>query len=619
MLKLIQLMHNIIAGINLGWLPPYAKKLGGFMFKNVRHAILLLILAAALTGCTTEVKANSPVPENEASETGTEVPADTPSEPEMTQEEKAKLELEKKIADREELEKVRKEELGKFYVPLVPVTEEREKKNVQVKALYATGHTAGNELNKENIDAYSSYVKALQSGDKQAAAALKSSAEKANKFEKIVGLADATEINGLVINVKDDNGFITYPSSVGIVQEMNKNTPIPIKDVEKMLEVLKEYDIYTIGRIVAFKDKNFAVLSPEHSIQLKTGGTWLDPNSGNIPWINPFDKYVWDYNVAIAKEAALLGFDEIQFDYVRFPDGAKKYNPITEFPGRDGRDKDEAIAGFLEYSKNELEDYSVNIGADVFGITTRTWDDYPEDIGQTWILMGEHVDNLAPMVYPSHYSTGWYNLENPNANPYLVVKGAMEEAIEKNSSMVNPPVIRPWIQDFDWQGIEYGPSKVRDQIIAAKELGVTEFMIWNPSNVYDPYSFMENEKEKNSVYPLDKGELDYREKTAGDAADKYLSGMLNGRYSYMYLMTPVGDRVKDFDSYVASVESSGVKLLNYKIRSYEMDKDNKDLAIVTLYYKVEVKNGDSSETVEKDNVQWTAVREGNIWKIKAKF
>ncbi|MGB4438800.1 MAG: putative glycoside hydrolase, partial [Sedimentibacter sp.] len=455
--------------------------------------------------------------------------------------------------------------------------------------------------------------------DSLKANSLFAAADKANKFERIVGLAAATEINGLVINIKDDNGFITYESNVEIVKKMNENTPIPIKDVKNMLQVLKDYDIYTIGRIVTFKDKNFAVLSREHSIQLKTGGTWLDPNSGKIPWINPFDKYVWDYNIAIAKEAALLGFDEIQFDYVRFPDGAKKYNPITEFPGRNERDKDEAIAGFLEYANKELAPYKVNLGADVFGIITRTWDDYPEDLGQTWILMGEHVDNLAPMVYPSHYSTGWYNLENPNANPYLVVKGAMEEAIEKNSSMENPPAIRPWIQDFDWAGIEYGPDKVRAQIVAAKELGVNEYMIWNPSNVYDPYAFMLTENEKTSVYPVDKGELDYREKSPADAADKYLSGMLQDRYSYMYLMTPVEEREKSFDAFTETIEASNIALLNYKVYNYEMDASDNNKATVNLYYKIELKNGETSEIIEKDNVKWQAVRENNIWKIKINF
>ena len=586
------------------------------MFKKAKYAILLLLLAMLLTSCTESADANAPIP---SGETNQEEPEIISSEPEISEEEKAELELKERIAEREELEKQRKEQLGEFYVPLISIGAEREKKTVEVKALYATGHTAGNELNKENIDAYGAYVKALSEKDSQKARQLFDSAEKANKFERIIGIAVATEVNGVVINVKDDNGFITYNSSVEIVQEMNKETAIPIKDVENMLKILNEYDVYTIGRIVAFKDKNFAVKNPEHSIQLKSGGTWLDPNSGNIPWINPFDQYVWDYNVAIAKEAALLGFDEIQFDYVRFPDGAKKYNPITEFPGRNGRDKDEAIGDFLEYAKKELEPYKVNLGADVFGIITRTWDDYPEDIGQTWILIGEHVDNIAPMVYPSHYSTGWYNLENPNAHPYLVVKGAMEEAVEKNSSMEKPPVIRPWIQDFDWAGIEYGPDKVRDQIIAAKELGIYEYMIWNPSNVYDPYAFIMTEKENSTAYPLDKGELDYREKSPADGAEKYLTGMLQDRYSYTYLMTPVADRVKDFDEFLKLQEEDDVKLLNFKIYGYEMDANDNNKANVSLYYKIEVKNGDSTEIIEKDNVVWQAVRELNIWKIKATF
>lgn len=584
------------------------------MLKKSKQAILLLLLVLLLTACSETADANVPTPPEEINQEDVE---EVGAEPELSEEEKARLDLEKRIALREELEIQRKEKLGEFYVPLVPLGEEREKKSLEVRALYATGYTAGNSLNKENIDVYGEYVKALAENDTAKARELFNKAEEANRFERIIGLAIATEINGLVINVKDDNGFITYNSHVEIVQEMNKETAIPIRDIENMLQILKEYDIYTIGRIVAFKDKNFAVLSPEHSIQFKTGGTWLDPNSGNIPWINPFDQYVWDYNLAIAKEAALLGFDEIQFDYVRFPDGAKTYNEITEFPGRDGRDKDQAVADFLEYSKEELEPYNVNLSADVFGIITRTWDDYPEDIGQTWILMGKHVDNLAPMVYPSHYSTGWYNLENPNANPYLVVKGSMEEAIEKNSSMKNPPIIRPWIQDFDWAGIEYGPDKIRDQIVAAKELGIFEYMVWNPSNVYDPYAFIPTEKEKSTTYPLDKGELDYREKSPADSVEKYLTGMLQNRHSYTYLMTPVEDRVEDFDEFVKIQEDSKIKLLTYKVHNYEMD--GKDKANVSLDYKIEIEKDDTREVIEKETALWQAVREGNIWKIKADF
>jgi hypothetical protein len=339
------------------------------MFKKAKYAILLLLLAVLLTSCAQSAGADAETPPSQ-DETNQEAPEIIDSEDELSEEEKARIELEKKIAEREELEKQRKEDLKEFYVPLLPLREEREKKTIEVKALYVTGHTAGNELNKENIEAYGAYVKALEEKDTQKARELFDKAEKANKFERIVGIALATEINGLVINVKDDNGFITYYTDVEIVRNMNEETKIPIKDIRNMLKILKEYDIYTIGRIVAFKDKNFALKSPDHSIQLKSGGIWLDPNSGNIPWINPFDKYVWDYNIAIAKEAALLGFDEIQFDYVRFPDGAKTYNPITEFPGRNDRDKDQAIADFLEYARKELVPYKVNLGADVFGITS---------------------------------------------------------------------------------------------------------------------------------------------------------------------------------------------------------------------------------------------------------
>ncbi len=587
------------------------------MLKKINTAIVLIVLAIVFASCSSSVETNKPIPpdkiiENDSSE-------GTPEEPEVSAEEKEKLELEQKIKDREETEKKRKSELGEFYVPLIPIGNEREKKTEEVKALYATGHTAGNELNKENIDAYGAYVKAIRENDTKKASELFAAADKANKFERIIGIAVGTEINGLVINVKDDNGFITYKSNVDIIKKMNEKTAISIKDVHNMLKVLKEYDIYTIGRIVTFKDKNFALLNSNHAIQLKTGGTWLDPNSGKIPWVNPFDKYVWDYNLAIAKEASLIGFDEIQFDYVRFPDGAKKYNPITEFPGREGRDKDEAIADFLKYARKELEPYNVNIGADVFGLITRTWDDYPEDIGQSWILMGQYVDNICPMIYPSHYSTGWYNLDNPNAHPYLVVKGALEEAQEKNSAMEKPPIIRSWIQDFDWAGIEYGPKEVRDQIIAAKELGLNEYMAWNPSNVYDPKSFIETETEKNTTYPLDKGELDLREKSPADAAEKYFSGMRNGFISFMYLMTPIADREKEFDKYKAKEEASGIKLLSYKVYGYEITSEDKNTADVEISYKYEKAKDGAAETVVKDKVKLKAVREKGIWKIKAEF
>lgn len=584
------------------------------MRKKLKTAATAILLAALIMtlSCNRTVTTDVKVPS--ADEQGQNTKEQ--SEPQMSEEEKALNEQKTKIAEREELENTRKSQQGEFYVPLIPIEEEEEKKTIEVKALYATGHTAGSEIDKNRIDDYSAYVKALAEGDVEKASELSVKAEEATRFERIIGIAVATEINAVVINVKDDDGYVTYESSVDIVERMNEGVPVQIKDVKTMLRVLKEYGVYTIGRIVTFKDKNFAVENPEHAIQLKEGGTWLDPNSGNIPWVNPFDKYVWEYNITIAKEAALLGFDEIQFDYVRFPDGAKSYNPITEFPGRQGRDKDEAIAEFLSFASEELKPYNVNVGADVFGIITRTWDDYPEDIGQTWILMGQHVDNICPMVYPSHYGPGWYNQDDPNSHPYEVVRGAMMEAAEKNSSMMQPPTVRPWIQDFNWAGVEYGPDKVRAQIIAAKELGYSEYMIWNPSNSYDPYSFMPGKEEQKTVYPLDTGERDLAGRTPAEAADKYLSGEQYGRYSYMYLMTPKNERTEDFDEFQASVEQKGEVLVNYTIHGYEIDPSDTNKASVTLNYIYDVQGNDSTETVEKNGAVWEAVREDGIWKIK---
>ena len=585
------------------------------MIRKFKTAIILVVLSMILSSCSQSVQTSSPKNPDEIIESSDE----KSDEIQLSEEEKAKEELEIKKAEREALEKKRKDEKGEFYVPLIPIGMEREKRKVEVKALYATGHTAGNELNKANIDAYGAYVKALSDNDAGKTKELLAAADKANKFERIIGIAVGSEINAIVINVKDDNGFITYNSNVDIVKSMNASTAIQIKDINNVLKVLKEYDIYTIGRIVTFKDKHFAMAHPEHAIQLKTGGTWLDPNSGKIPWVNPFDKYVWDYNIAIAKEAALIGFDEIQFDYVRFPDGAKKYNPITEFPGREGRDKDEAIGDFLKYAGEELKPYSVNIGADVFGLITRTWDDYPEDIGQNWLIIGENVDSICPMIYPSHYSKGWYNLDDPNAYPYLVVKGALEEAQEKNSAMEKPPVIRSWIQDFDWAGKKYGPKELRDQVIAAKELGLNEYMVWNPSNNYNPYSFIESETEKNKVYPLDKGELDFREKSPADAADKYLNGKLNSLYSHMYLMTPIKDREQDFEIFRTKDENAGIKLSSYKVLGYSIDKNDKNSATVSIRYKYQITKDGATQVIEKDNVTWNAVKERGIWKVKAEF
>lgn len=532
-----------------------------------------------------------------------------------TEEELAQIERQMKIKERAELEEQRKEEYKEFYVPLKDLDSKNEKTKKDVKALYATGYTAGNSLDQSNIDYYGKYVAALRENDSENIAKYRDGINKANRMEKIVSIVNQTEINAIVFDVKDDYGHVTYSSNVDIINQVNKNVNPKIEDIKKTLKILKDNNVYTIARIVVFKDKNFASNFPEHSIQLKTGGVWYDKYSNGVPWVNPFDKYVWDYNVAIAKEAALLGFDEINFDYIRFPDNAKYYNNIVKFEGRDGLDKDKCIRNFLDYTKKELEPYSINVSADVFGLITRSFNDYPEDIGQTWFEMADKIDYICPMVYPSHYGPGWYGLNNPNAHPYEVIKGSMQEALEKTSAMKNPAGVRPWIQDFNWAGKVYGRNEIRAQVIAAKELGINEYLVWNPSNIYDPMCFIETKDELMSKYPVEIVDLDYRNRSASRAINYYLESAVRENLNHLYILTPKNERSELFDDFVTDYEKNNNKILNYKINSISIDENNKQKYIVNIDYTTKVVEDSEEKTVENKDVVWTVQKEDGIWKI----
>lgn len=603
------------------------------MTKKRSLVYVIIIVILLLTSCSDPIQTGpvQPDPENPGDiTTGKDIEPNTPEvvepqepeEPELTEEEKAQLELEKKLAEREELELIRKEELGEFYVPLIPIGEEENKKDVIARGLYITGHTAAMNVDRDKVNTYIEYIEALKLNDQAKINQLYSQTYNINNFEKSIALAAATEINALVINVKNDSGRVTFKSSIEAVNNAGADSIEIIKNIDELMELLDEYEIYTIARIVTFKDKNLAKKMPEHSIQLKSGGIWYDYSG--VPWVNPFDKYVWNYNAAIAKEAALVGFDEIQFDYVRFPDNAKYYNPITEFPGRNGQDKDKAISEFLEFINNELEDYNVNIGADVFGLITHNWDDYPEDIGQTWRLMAEYSDVMCPMIYPSHYGTGWYGYEFPDAHPYGVMKAAVQEAAERNASMTDAPEIRPWIQDFTATWVEgyivYTPKEVRDQIIACKEIGVDGYLVWNPSNSYNPRNFIPTEEEKNTVYPLDRGDKDIRDRTPYDAAKQYLRGQYNytnSRYwlGKLYLVTPIEERVKDFDEFSEIMNNLETKLIDYEIYEWEYVTEDKKNATIEVYLKYKTTTAEGSE-IEEYNTKLSIILENDLWKVK---
>lgn len=307
------------------------------------------------------------------------------------------------------------------------------------------------------------------------------------KYTKILKLLDDTDLNAVVLDVKNDSGYVTYPSNVPLVKETGADSKNILPDMQSKIKELKSKGIYTIARLVVFKDPYLAAKKPEWSMQKKKGGVWRDPKG--ISWVDPFQEKVWDYNIAIAGEAAALGFDEVQFDYVRFPDNAAKVDAQVQYQNPKHSDKSEAIQGFLKRAKQSLP--HVRLSADVFGLTTSSKDDM--GIGQKWESIVPEVDIICPMIYPSHYSKGMYGIKSPDLQPYETISKALQDASERNRTMEQGGIqgiarIRPWLQDFTAAWVKphqsYTSKQVREQIRAAREQGIEEFLLWNPSGNY---------------------------------------------------------------------------------------------------------------------------------------
>lgn len=566
------------------------------MKKNNLLAICILILSLILSGCI-----DRSVQTQGTAQDGEIIDSNEKDFNKLSEEKK-----EEQIEARKKLEAQRKEELGEFYVPLPPLGQEQELNTVKAKALYLTANVAGFGFEEEDVAYYADYIRAISG--KSGKPVDTSRMDDINKLEKALGICEATEINALVIDIKNDDGVVAWGSDIDIVNQIESNAAAPFKNFEKLMNYLEQKDIYRIARIVAFKDPYFAERKNEHAIQLKAGGIYKD-YSGKM-WVNPFDPYVWNYLLAISKEAALRGFHEIQYDYVRFPDDAKTYNPITEFPNRNSRDKDEGIEDFLKYAKSELEPYHVFMSADVFGIITRSWDDKPEDIGQTWRKIANQADYICPMIYPSHYGTGLYNFNVPDQHPYEIVRLSMLEAIERNAAQKDPGIIRPWIQGFSapWvKGhINYDAKTISVQLVACMELGVNEYIIWNASNNYDPMTFFYRDRMKKDSR---QNGQDILSRTPEAALERYLDAEKNKRYSLTYLLTPINQRQEDYDVFVSEIEKNPSVLKNYEILDINKNEDGTSTAEVIAEY-----TSNAGITV-KDTARFKMVLENDVHKV----
>jgi hypothetical protein len=298
---------------------------------------------------------------------------------------------------------------------------------------------------------------------------------------RVLDLIEATELNAVVIDVKGDRGLIPYRTAVPLARAAGAEGPVIIRDMFGFIADLKGRRIYTIARIVVFKDTVLAHHRPDLAvIDARTGRPWTDREG--LAWVDPFREEVWEYAIAVAQEAAAKGFDEIQFDYVRFPtDGslsAARYARENTAPNRL-----EAVTAFLARARRALSPLGVYLAADTFGYTAFNTND--TDVGQRLEELAPHVDYISPMAYPSGYHLGIPGFRLPVAHPYEVVRESVRLTRQRTAEY--RVRVRPWIQDFrdyafDRRG--FGVAEIRAQIRAAEDAGAAGWMLWNPSNRY---------------------------------------------------------------------------------------------------------------------------------------
>ena len=306
------------------------------------------------------------------------------------------------------------------------------------------------------------------------------------RFYDLVAIADSTEVNSLVIDVKDATGFITYRSSVPTAVAIGANENIRARSARERLALLHEKGIHPIARIVVARDKLLAERKAEWGVKDDRGGLWID-GLGD-PWVDAYNDSVWIYAAELAAEAVLMGFREIQFDYVRFPDERAERLQHAVFEARQNKEtRRSAIRRQVTLLRDRLKPLGVPFTLDVFGLATSATNDM--GIGQYWDDLSPLADVLLPMVYPSHYPRGSYGITFPNAEPYETIRRALADGIRRSELIPNAATIRPYLQSFSIRGVRYTSDLLRAQIQAAEDLGITDWVFWNARGVYPVDAF----------------------------------------------------------------------------------------------------------------------------------
>jgi hypothetical protein len=305
--------------------------------------------------------------------------------------------------------------------------------------------------------------------------------------DNLINIVDTTELNAVVIDIKDYTGKISYISENPTLVE-NGSMENRIPDIKEFIGTLHDKHIYVIGRISSFQDSYLVHRKPEYAVKNMAGDVWKDYKG--VSWLDVSARPVWDYLVAIGDDAYAQGFDELNFDYIRFPsDGNMK---DIMYPFSEEKIKSLALKDFFAFLDESFRSKNIPISADLFGMTTSNKDDL--GIGQILEYALAHFDYVAPMVYPSHYPKTFLGYDSPASKPYEVVKYAMEEGVKKAVvASTSPMKLRPWLQDFSIGRVDYTPEMVRAQIQATYDVGLNSWMLWNASNIYTSSALLPEE------------------------------------------------------------------------------------------------------------------------------
>jgi hypothetical protein len=304
------------------------------------------------------------------------------------------------------------------------------------------------------------------------------------RMHELIAIADSTEINAFVIDMKDEFGLNFESADTMVKRNAGKAGKVP--HLKELLDTLRAHHILPIARLVTFKDSVAARNNPEHVIRKPDGTPWRDKKG--LTWVDPYDHAIWEYDIRVAVEMAKMGFGEVQFDYIRFPEPYKSL-PEQVFKDANGVTKPHALSEFFKTACPRVHAAGARCTADIFGLVTTV--PGALEIGQQWEELAPHSDVLLPMVYPSHYPRGSFGVEQPNAEPYKIIFAAIHRAHERDLKIgVNAGNhVRPWLQAFSLKGMtpKYGAAELLEQKRAVYDAGYDGWTLWNPGSVYEPF------------------------------------------------------------------------------------------------------------------------------------